>query len=206
MANQRILATEEMVGYAHATKADTLNRLAMVEHSEAGVHGATARASMGTSPLVLGFDADGDMYYRASSVLARLAKGAADLKMFMNAGATAPEWAAGAICTSHTYDVSTASGGQSLTGVGFTPAHAIVLYGLDAQSGGIGIKGAVEKTYVTMYEAAVSSYLQSRFMTVTQVGGSQLATLAFASDGGTLTWTKSGTITGTLNFVIFWFR
>jgi len=47
MANQRILATEEMVGYAHATKADTLNRLVMVEHDEAGVHGATAKASMG---------------------------------------------------------------------------------------------------------------------------------------------------------------
>jgi len=84
MANMRILATEEMVGYGHATKADTLNRLTMVEHSEAGVHGAAARASMGTAPFVLGADADGDMYYRASSALARLAKGDADKVLGMS--------------------------------------------------------------------------------------------------------------------------
>lgn len=38
MANQRILATEEMVGYGHATKADTLNRHAMIDHKEDGTH------------------------------------------------------------------------------------------------------------------------------------------------------------------------
>jgi len=94
MANQRILATEEMVGYGHATKADTLNRLTMVEHSEAGVHGAVARASMGTAPLVLGSDADGDMYYRASGALARLEKGTALYHMRVNSAGIAPEWAA----------------------------------------------------------------------------------------------------------------
>lgn len=40
----------------------------------------------------LGSDADGDMYYRASSVLARLAKGTASQQLRMNSGATAPEW------------------------------------------------------------------------------------------------------------------
>lgn len=50
MANQRILASEEMVGYGHSTKADTLNRLAMIEHGEDGVHGATARKSMKAQP------------------------------------------------------------------------------------------------------------------------------------------------------------
>ena len=38
MANQRILATEGMVGYGHPTKADTLNRFGMVEHNEDGTH------------------------------------------------------------------------------------------------------------------------------------------------------------------------
>ncbi len=38
MADQRIQATEEMVGYGHATKADTLNRHGMVEHLEDGTH------------------------------------------------------------------------------------------------------------------------------------------------------------------------
>jgi hypothetical protein len=40
----------------------------------------------------VGSDADGDMYYRASSKLTRLAKGTANQILGMNAGATAPEY------------------------------------------------------------------------------------------------------------------
>jgi hypothetical protein len=46
------------------------------------------------SGFALGSDADGDIYYRSSGALARLAKGTADQVLTMNAGATAPEWAA----------------------------------------------------------------------------------------------------------------
>ena len=42
--------------------------------------------------LAIGSDANGDMYYRASSVLARLAKGTAAQALVMNGTATAPEW------------------------------------------------------------------------------------------------------------------
>jgi hypothetical protein len=38
MADQRIAYTEEVVGSGHATKSDTLNRLALVEHSNDGTH------------------------------------------------------------------------------------------------------------------------------------------------------------------------
>ena len=38
MADQRIQATEDMVGAGHATKTDTLNRLAVVEHENDGTH------------------------------------------------------------------------------------------------------------------------------------------------------------------------
>lgn len=38
MADQRIQYTEEMVGYGHPTKADTLNRLALVDHGTDGQH------------------------------------------------------------------------------------------------------------------------------------------------------------------------
>jgi len=44
--------------------------------------------------LAIGSDANGDLYYRASAVLARLAKGTARLGLSMNSGATAPEWVA----------------------------------------------------------------------------------------------------------------
>lgn len=43
--------------------------------------------------MTLGSDADGDVYYRSSNKLTRLAKGTADQVLTMNAGATAPEWA-----------------------------------------------------------------------------------------------------------------
>lgn len=92
MADQRAQYNEEAVGANHPTKADVINRLALVEHGTDGVHGAAARASMGTAPLVLGSDADGDMYYRASGALARLAKGTAYAIPRMNSGASAPEW------------------------------------------------------------------------------------------------------------------
>jgi hypothetical protein len=47
MADQRILATEEMVGASHPTKNDTLNRLVLVEHDTDGAHKTTARATLG---------------------------------------------------------------------------------------------------------------------------------------------------------------
>lgn len=49
-------------------------------------------AALAAVTMSLGSDVDGDMYYRASNVLARLAKGAAGNVLAMNSGATAPEW------------------------------------------------------------------------------------------------------------------
>jgi hypothetical protein len=45
------------------------------------------------SNLAIGSDADGDMYYRASGALARLAKGTALYMLRANSAGTAPEWA-----------------------------------------------------------------------------------------------------------------
>lgn len=42
MADQRIQYTEEMVGAGHSSKADTLNRLALVEHNNDGTHGVVS--------------------------------------------------------------------------------------------------------------------------------------------------------------------
>jgi hypothetical protein len=49
--------------------------------------------------VTVGSDADGDMYYRASSTLARLPKGTAAQRLAMNSGATAPEWVSSALST-----------------------------------------------------------------------------------------------------------
>jgi hypothetical protein len=71
-----------------------------------------------TSPVVnVGSDADGDLYYRASGALTRLAKGTAGQALKMNSGATAPEWATGGggATLFHTYSNSTTTSyaGQS---------------------------------------------------------------------------------------------
>jgi len=66
---QRIEYTEEMVGNAHPTKADTLNRFINL------------------------ITAQGDILYgTAAATAAALAKGTARKMLAMNAGATAPEW------------------------------------------------------------------------------------------------------------------
>lgn len=49
-------------------------------------------AVIGTPTMTLGSDVDGDIYYRSSNILTRLAKGTADQILGMNTGATAPEW------------------------------------------------------------------------------------------------------------------
>ena len=54
----------------------------------------TAGITLSDVTMSLGSDADGDIYYRASNKLVRLAKGAATNVLKMNAGATAPEWSA----------------------------------------------------------------------------------------------------------------
>ncbi len=50
MADQRIQSTEEMVGEGHATKADTLNRLAVVEHENDGKHTRSTYVEQGSDP------------------------------------------------------------------------------------------------------------------------------------------------------------
>jgi len=67
---------------------------------------------IGGATMTLGSDADGDVYYRASNVLTRLAKGAAGEVLKMNSGATAPEW-------------GSAGGGQTTGNTALTSAVSI---------------------------------------------------------------------------------
>ena len=54
MANQTITSTEEMVGSGHATKADTLNRFALIEHDTDGTHGKPITALTASLPVFTG--------------------------------------------------------------------------------------------------------------------------------------------------------
>ena len=79
--------------------------------------------------MTLGSDIDGDVYYRASNKLTRLAKGTATQVLAMNAGATAPEWVA-------------AAGGGDVSKVG-TPVDSQV----GVWTGDGTIEGAASLTY-----------------------------------------------------------
>lgn len=151
------------------------------------------------SNLAIGSDANGDMYYRASSVLARLAKGTANHKLFMNAAGTAPEWAAGIKRITGTRAFNAASGDVSYSGVGFKPSFIKILAGVDAtvaQSWGFCDAGGNSST---SFRAAASVYNRNNSYCVLVYGGgdeSQRAILkSFDADGFTLTWTNSGAST-----------
>ena len=175
------------------------------------VNAGTKRWVLQGSNVVVGSDADGDMYYRASSVLARLAKGAANLKMFMNAGATAPEWATGVKIITFTRNIAAADGDVAYTGVGFKPSCVIFMaivngttkhsIGYDALSNGLGV--------LIAYGAA-SSWINDAAKSITLHDGSaanQYGNIkTFDADGFTITYGHDGSPTGIATIYALCFR
>lgn len=149
------------------------------------------------SNLAIGSDADGDMYYRASSVLARLAKGAANLKMFMNAGATAPEWADGIKIGTFTRALDAVSGDVAYTAVGFKPSAIIFIVGGTASVGwgSIGFSNGT-LNYCKFSNSVASTGTQiidtSKAILLLNTGSQVAIVKTMDADGFTLTWTLSG--------------
>jgi len=160
----------------------------------------------------VGSDADGDMYYRASGVLARLAKGAANTKLFTNAGATAPEWAVGIKQRNFTYDLSTASGTVDYTGFGFKPSNIIVLAGVtDTATGSIGFDDAAAHFSLSNEGLSAAGLWQSitlHSIVCVKSGSDHVRGYASSmlADGVRITYAKTGSPTGTLAISIIAFR
>lgn len=163
------------------------------------------------SNLAIGSDADGDMYYRASSILARLAKGTANYKMFMNAAGTAPEWASGVTVLASSRDNTSESGDVSYTGVGFKPS-AIILF---AQ-----IDGGILSSWGMWQGSMSNDRCSSLIYTNASAGKANIAWIQSGAsdyqaadmksadaDGCTLTWTKGGSPgVGTINLFFMYIR
>ena len=141
----------------------------------------------------------GDIPYASANLTpARLAKGEANLKMFMNAGKTAPEWAAGIKKVAFTRAMDAVTGDVSYTGAGFKPSFAVVIIGSD--SGGwhdsIGFYDGSTYFVLTQY-AADLSYGTASYMVMlsTNPGVTQQSAIGktLDADGITLTWTRTGT-------------
>lgn len=111
--------------------------------------------------------------------------------------------------TTHTYDMATASGNQTLTGAGFTPKMAVLIGATDAVvslSQGFS-DGTVN--YCTFGNGSAGNFqAQTSYCIVLETAPStyQAGTLTFNSDGGVIAWTKALTPTGTATFHVMWFR
>lgn len=157
--------------------------------------------------------AQGDIVYAsAANVIARLAKGAANTKLFVNAGATAPEWASGMKLGTFTIDTATASGDQVITGVGFKPSNIIFLAGVNATTQfSIGFSNGTLNYCILNYHGvaatqwAITTLYCLFFKQAVDVD--YLGTVAaLGADGFTITWVKNGAKTGTATILYIAFR
>jgi len=151
----------------------------------------------GVRTINVGSDADGDMYYRASSVLARLAKGAANLKMFMNAGATAPEWAGGIYKGTISYDIST-TGDATITGIPFKPSLIFFLANIDNHySFSTGF--AFDTAMTCLWANSSSTFAPGAYAWAINCAGGDayISAIVMTADGFTYTKAKSSSPTGT---------
>jgi len=159
------------------------------------------------SNLAIGADADGDTYHRSGGVLARLAKGAANFKMFMNAAGTVPEWAAGIKIGSFTRDLTAASGDASITGVGFKPSNVIFISGWNNNSFAVGFDNGASAVHGVVASSCFHGTVASiRFLTSANTDATNGKIKSLDSDGFTVTYTLSNSQsgqTGTIYYIAF---
>lgn len=145
--------------------------------------------------------AQGDIVYAsAANVLARLAKGAAGTKLFINAGGTAPEWTSGIKVGTFTRDMSAASGDVDYTGIGFKPSVIIFFGGISLSFINTyigfddGTKGYALYNYGYSIPGQIAWRNTASILLATAAGVFQSAFIkTFNADGFTLTWAKNGT-------------
>jgi hypothetical protein len=115
---------------------------------------------------------------------------------------------------SFTRDLTTATGNQSVTGVGFTP-KLVIFYASIANTvywclGASSADSAYCNPYVIDGTGVDPSFLAENYATAivltSSLNNSQLATVdSFDADGFTLSWTKGGSPTGTANIIAICF-
>jgi hypothetical protein len=152
------------------------------------------------------------VYASAANVLARLAKGAANTKLFMNAGDTAPEWAKGLKVTNFTRLANAATASVSYASAGFKPSMVIVLLATDTSGFGwsVGVYDGTTQGCIYSYSTILSLGSSSSIAVINHPDNSHKQVGSFSgfdSDGGTIDWTLTGiTAADTLNGTIIWFR
>ena len=142
----------------------------------------------------------GDLVYAsAANVLARLPKGGAGLKLFLNAGNTAPEWASGVKIGNFTRDISLATGAVAYSGVGFKPSAIFLFETIAAvNQAGFGF-GTTSDVFCAEVLNSIWNPQTGFILLIRASAGvdNLVALTSLDSDGFTLTYTKRGSPTGT---------
>lgn len=131
-----------------------------------------------------------------------LALGAANLKRFMNAAGTGMEWASGLNVKTYTRDLTAGDGDVSYTSVGYKPSAIIFLGSPGSGSGSVGFDNGTTHIVLVMYQDGTiidtshSLYGGNAAATAYQFG----VVKTLDADGFTITFTKTGSPTGTLVF------
>jgi len=138
------------------------------------------------------------------------ALGAANLKRFMNAGATAPEWASGLKVMTSTRNLTAATGDVSYTGIGFKPGALIAIGYVPTGTIGISVGFSVGAAgYSVLTRAATAAYSGSASNLLQAFDGTNQhlgAVKSLDADGFTLTWTKNSSPTGEMTFLVLALR
>ena len=130
--------------------------------------------------MTLGTDADGDVYYRASNKLTRLAKGSATQVLTMNAGATAPEW--------------TAAGGGYTNLTSFVDQTAFRVFYSNTAGDVIELALGADGTYLKSNGAAANPSF------AVPAGAGDVSKVGTPVDSQVGVWTGDGTIEGAASF------
>lgn len=177
--------------------------------------GTINNSTFGTPTVVVGSDAQGDVFFRASSgILARLAPGTSGHFLKTQGAAADPVWAAASsvlsskIITS-TRDMTAASGDVAYTGVGFVPTAVIGLMAITGNAGiSIGFSdSSLAESEVDLLTGAAWT-LRARFLSFQSSGGNEQAAVmkTYDADGFTLTWTKTSAPAGTADLAFLCLR
>jgi hypothetical protein len=190
----------------------TAGTILSIEQSEIKqLQGTNLLSTIATDPT---WAAAGDLVQgTGNDTAAVLSLGAANLKAFVNAGATAIEWAGGMKIGTLTYDLTTASGDVGITSVGFKPSHVIFLAAVESDVNSLFSIGFSDGTvHYALGQAAITAPYMVVPTNVALYYRSATADYQLGIvktmdvDGFTITWTKTGTPTGTLGIHYMAFR
>lgn len=109
-----------------------------------------------------------------------------------------------------TYNMTTASGNQTITGAGFTPSKVIVLAVSSVGSTSYSVGMDDLTTHSSIYQVASGNTGGTTSFSMeiqeTNSNSQEGKFTSFNSDGGVIAWTKSGTPTGTATLIFMFFR